>query len=177
MILYYLLHSLVISMFVGTQGYHACLYFCFLDQYLGAHEEIVLASLFCFQIDVIRNTRRLCLPFFSDWVHLCSITFPSYRSVLANVIGLSDLLQRFGWDDLSHYFLIPISYCCTLILRSCRLWSICITYTRNRSRVVFLLNFGLAYLLFLMNNGSDKPSKYWCSLYVVGITWDKLKSV
>ena len=31
---------------------------------------------------------------------------------------------------------------------------------RNRSRVVFLLNFGLASLPLLVNDGYDKPSKY-----------------
>ena len=42
---------------------------------------------------------------------------------------------------------------------------------RNISRVFFLLNSGLASLLFLVNDGSNKPIKYWLSLYVVGRTW------
>ena len=117
--LYYLLHSLVSSMLAGIRGYCACLYFSFLDQYLGKHEEIVLASLFCFQINLRRHTRRSCLPFFSYWVNLHSITFLSDRSLLANMTGVSALLQRFGWDDQSRYFLVPVSYGCTIRTRWC----------------------------------------------------------
>ena len=43
--------------------------------------------------------------------------------------------------------------------------------SRNRSRAVFLLNFVLAYLPFIVNNRSDKPSKSSRSIYVVGRTW------
>ena len=73
-------------------------------------------------------------------------------SLLAHVTGVSTLLQRFGWYDQSRYFIasnevtgdeVPVS-----------------PISQNRSRVVFLFNFGLASLLFLMNDGFDKPSKY-----------------
>ena len=47
--------------------------------------------------------------------------------------------------------------------------------SRNRSRVVLLLNFGIAYLPFLVNDRSDKPGKYWRSLYVVGRTWEEVE--
>ena len=40
------------------------------------------------------------------------------------------------------------------------------------------LNFGIYYLdLFLVNDGSDKPGKFSRSLYVVGRTINKSKSV
>ena len=42
--LYYLLHSLVSSMFVGKWGDRACLPYLFLDRSLGSHKGIVLAS-------------------------------------------------------------------------------------------------------------------------------------
>ena len=45
---------------------------------------------------------------------------------------------------------------------------------RNRFHVVFLLNFGLASLPFLVIDGSDKPSKSLLSLYVGGITWGEV---
>ena len=118
--LYYLLHSIVSSMFVGTEVNRACFYFHFLDQYPGAHEEIVLASILCFLINLCRHTRRSCLPLFSDWVNICSMTFSSDHYLLEHVTGVSALLQRFGWDDQSHYFLVPVSYCCTVSTKSCR---------------------------------------------------------
>ena len=124
-----------------------------------------------------RHRRRSCLRFCSDWFDLRSMTLSSDRSRLAHVTGVSALLQRFGWDDQSRYFLVPVRYRCTVSTRSRRWWSLFLNYTRNRSRVVFLLNFGLASLLFLVNAVSDKPSKFWRSLDVVGITWKKLKSV
>ena len=43
--------------------------------------------------------------------------------------------------------------------------------SRNWSHLVLLLNFNLASLGLLMNDGYDKPSKYSRSLYVVGKTW------
>ena len=164
-------------MFAGTRGDRDRLYFYFLDRSSREHEKIVIAFIFCFWIDLCRNTRRSCLPFFSDCVDLCSMKLLSDRSLLAHVTGVSALLQYFGWDDQSRYFLVPVSYRCTVSTRSCRWWSLYLTYTRNHSRVVLLLNFGLDSLLVLVNNGSDKPSKYFRSLYLVGRTWEKLKYV
>ena len=115
----HLLHSLVSSMFVVTRGDRACLYFSFLDRSLGAHEEIVLVSLLCFRINIRRQTRRLCLPLFSDWVDLYSMTLLSDCSLLSHVIGVSALLQHFGWDDQSRYFLVPVRYFCTISTQSC----------------------------------------------------------
>ena len=169
--LYYLLHSLISSMFVGTRGDCSCLSFSFMCQFSGVHKDIVLASLFCFPIDIRRHTSRFCLSFFSDWVYLCSMAFSSDCSLLEHVTGVSALLQRFGWDDQSCYFLVLASYHCTVSTLSRRWWSLFLTYTWNCSCLVFLLNFGLAYLPFLVNNGSDKPSKCWLSIYVVGRTW------
>ena len=157
-------------MFVVTRGDRDCLSFYFMGRYLWAHEEIVLASLFCFLIDICRHMRISCLPFFSDLVNICSMTLMSYCSLLAHVTGVSTLLQRFGWDYQYRYFLVLVSYRYTVSTWSLRWWIICLAYTQNLSCVVFLLNFGLASLLFLMNDGSDKPSKYWHSLCVVGIT-------
>ena len=147
-------------MFVGTRGDCACLSFSFVDRSSGAHEEIVLASLFCFRINLCRHTRRSCLPFFSNWVDLRSMTFLSDRYLSAHVTGVSALLQRFWWDDQYSYFRVPVSYRCNVSTRSCRWWSLCLTYTWNIYRVIFLLNFGLASLSFIQNNGPDKPSKY-----------------
>ena len=163
-------------MSVDIQGYCAWL-FSFMDWYSWAHKEIVLASLFYLQIDLCGNTRRSCLSFFYSWVNIRSTTFLSDRSLLEHMTDLSALLQRFGWDYQSCCFIVPLRYLCTVITLSCRWWSLCLTYTQNLSRVFFLLNFGLASLPFLLNNGSYKPIKYWCSLYVVKRTWDKLKSV
>ena len=137
----------------------------------------MLASLFCFLIYLCRHTRRLCLPFFPCWVDLLSMAFLYNRYLLARMTGVSALLRRFGSDDQSHYFLVTVKYHCTVITRSRRWWSICLIYTWNRSRVVFLLNFCFAYLPFLVKDGSDKPITSWCSLYIVGRTWEKLKSV
>ena len=88
---------------------------------------------------------------FCFWINLRSTALLSDCYLLEHVTGVSALLQRFGWDDQSHYFIasnkvtgdeVPVS-----------------PISQNRSRVVFLLNFGLASLLFLVNDGSDKPSK------------------
>ena len=164
-------------MFVGTRGDLTCLSFSFLYQYSWAHEEIMLASLFCFRIDLCRHTRRLWLPFFSYWFNLHYMVFLSDRSLLAHITGVSSLLQYFGWDDQSLYFIVPVSYWCTISTRSHRWWIICLTYTWNLSRVIFLLNFGLASLPLIVKDGYDKPSKCWRSLYVVGRTWDNLTSI
>ena len=50
---------------LGTRGDRTCLSFLSMDLYSWAHEEIVLAFIFCFWIDLCRHTRRFCLPFFS----------------------------------------------------------------------------------------------------------------
>ena len=146
--LYYLLHSLFRSILVGTQGYRACLSFSFMDRSLGANKDIVLASIFFFQIDICRHTRISCLLFFSYWLDICSMTFSSYfscwhmwilclplfsywvylrsmmfssdSSMLSHVTSVSTLLQRFGWDDQPRCFLVPVSYRCTVRTRSCR---------------------------------------------------------
>ena len=158
-------------MFVGTREDRACLSFSFLFRYLWAHKEIVIASIFCFPIDLCSHTRRYCLTFFSDCFSLRSMEFLSDRSLLAYGTGMSAPLQHFGCYDLSRYFIVLVRYRCTVSTRSRRWWSLCLTYTWNRSRIVFLLNFGLTYLPFLVNDGSDKPSKYWPSLYVERRTW------
>ena len=125
--LYYLPHSIVSSIFVGTRGNYACLnffgyifvgtrgdrswlYFLFLDWYLRSHGEIVLAFHFCFCIDIR------------------SMTLSSDHSLLAQVTGVSALLPHFGWDDQSHYFLVPVRYRCTVSTWSRRWWSLCLTY-------------------------------------------------
>ena len=164
-------------MFVCTQLDPAWLSISFLDRSSGAHEEIMLASIFCFWVDLHRHTRRSCLPLFSDWVNLFSTTFLSDSSLLSQMPGAYALIQRFGWDDQSRCFFVPISYHCNVNTRSCRRWSLCLTYTLNGSCVVSLLNFGLASMPFLMNDGSDKPSKCWYSLYVVGRNWENLNSI
>ena len=158
-------------MFVGTREDRACLSFSFLFRYSWSHKEVVIASIFCFPIDLRRHTRRYCLTFFSDCFGLRSMEFLSDLSLLANVNSVSVLLQRFGWDYRSRYFLVPVSYRCTVSTRSRGWWSLCLTYTWNCSRIVFLLNFGLTSLPFLVDDGSDKPSKYWRGLYIVGRTW------
>ena len=116
--LYYLLHSIVSSMFIGTRGDHDCLSFYFQDRSFGAHKEIVLASLFCFQVDLRRHTRRFCLPFFYDWFDIRYMTFLSDHSMLAHVTGVSSLLQRFSWDYQYFYFLVPVNYHCAVSTRS-----------------------------------------------------------
>ena len=83
--LYYLLHSLVSLMFVGTRGDHACPYFPFMNGSSGSHEEIVLAYLFCLRTDLHRHTKRSFLTFFSDWFNLRSMTFSSDFFLLARV--------------------------------------------------------------------------------------------
>ena len=82
--LYYLLHSLVSSMFVGTQGDYDFLYFIFWIDFQGAHKDIMLASPFCFQIDICTHTRISSLSFFSDWFNLHFIAFLSDRYLLAH---------------------------------------------------------------------------------------------
>ena len=159
---------LVRSFPVGKRLDRACLYF-------------LIGSIFVLwrsrNIVTCWHTWRLCLPLFSDWVDLRSMTFLSDCYLLSHVTGVYALLQRFGWDYQSRYFIVPVRYLCTVSTRSFRWWSLCLTYTRNRACVFFLLNFGLASLLFLVNYGSDKPNKYLRSIYAVGRTWKKLKSV
>ena len=162
-------------MFVGTRGDHARPSLHFMDRSSWANEEIVISLIFYFWIDLCRHTRRLCLPLFYVWFDLRSMALSPYRSLLAQMNGVYALLQCLGWDDQSWYFLVPVSYRCTVRARSRSWWSLCLNYTRNRSPVVFLLNFGLVSLPFLVNNGSDKPSKFWCSLYVVGINWGEVE--
>ena len=147
-------------------------FFFFLNKSLWAHKEIVLASLFCFHINlgghksrscldffsvsgsifVLRRTRQIvrcwntclaCLPFFNTLSGMISPVIFSYRWAIS-VLSAHEV----AGDEVS---VSPIS--------------------RNRSCVFFLLNFVLASLTFLVNDGSDKPSKYWRSLYVVGRTW------
>ena len=88
------------SIFWGTQKDRACLYFLFLDQSSWAHKEIVIAFLFYF------------------WIDLCLMMLLSDFSLLEHVTGVSDLLQRFGWNDHSCYFLILVSYFCTISTQS-----------------------------------------------------------
>ena len=164
-------------MFVSTRVDHDCPSFSFLGRSLWAHKEIMCAPLFCFRIDLCRHTRRSWLPLFSGCVDLHYMTFSSYRFLLAHVTGLSALLQLFGWGDQSRYFIVLVRYWCTVSTQSGRWWSLCLAYTRNHSRVIFMLKFGLVSLPFLVNNGSDKPSKSWSSLYVVGKPWENLKSI
>ena len=114
---------------------------------------------------------------FSDWVDPCSMKFLSDCYLLSHVTGVSALIQRSWWDDQPRYFLVLVSYAYTISTRSRRCWSICLTDTRNCSCFVFLLNFDLDYLTFLVKDGSDKPSIRWCSLYVVWKTWEKLNYV
>ena len=163
-------------MFVGTQGDRVCLSFSFLDQCLWEHEDIVLASLFWFRNDIRSHTRRSCFLFF-NWFDICFMPFSSDRSLLAYVTGVSSLLKRFGWDDQSRYFIVLVSYRCTFRTRSRRWCILCLTSTQNRSCVIFKLKFGLYSLPFLIKDRSDKLIKYWRSLYILGITWENLKSV
>ena len=164
-------------MFLVTQIDTACLSLSFLGLFSWSHNEILLASIFCFRVDLCRHTRILCLPFFSDWVNICYVTFSSDCSLLSHVTVMSVPIQRFGWNYRYRYFLVLISYCCTFSTRSHRWWILCPAYTWNIFRIFFLLNCGLAYLLLLLNDGSDKPSTSWRILCVVGRTWEKLKSV
>ena len=90
------------SIFVVTLGYRACLSFLFPDQSWWAQKEIVLAFIFCF------------------WIDICSTTLSSDCSLLAHVTDVSALLQHLGWDDQSCYFLVPVSYRCTVRKRSRR---------------------------------------------------------
>ena len=53
------------SISVDTRGDLAWLYLSFLERYLWAHGEIMLAILFCFRIDLRSHTKRSWLPFFS----------------------------------------------------------------------------------------------------------------
>ena len=163
-------------MFVGTKVDSTCIFSYFLDRSLWVHKNIMLACLFCFRINLCRDIRRLCLPFCSDWFDLRSMTLSSNNSLLAHVTDMFSLIKSLGQGDNSGYFFVPVRYCCTVRTQKYRWWSLCLIYTQNHSRVVFLLNFGLAYLPFLINNGYDKPSECRRSLYLVGRTWEKLKS-
>ena len=103
-------------------------YLLFFGRSSWEHEGIVLAFFFCFQINICRHTGGSCLPFFYDWFDLLYMTVYSDSYLLANVTGMSDLLQLFGWDDQSQYFIVPVIYRCTFSTRSCRWWSHCLTY-------------------------------------------------
>ena len=95
---------------MGTQEDHAWLYFLFTDQSWWAHEEIVLAFILCF------------------WIDLHFTTLSSNRSLLAHTTDVSTLLQNFGWDDKSWHLIVPVRYCCTVITQVFRWWSLCLTY-------------------------------------------------
>ena len=146
-----------------------------MDISLGENKEIVLASILCFHINLGGHMRRSCVPLLVYWVGLCFTTFLSDCSLFAHVTGVSALVQQLMWEDQSCYFLVPVSFCCTVSTRSGRWWSLCLTYTQNWSRVVSLLNFGIASLLFLVIDGYDKPSRYWRSIYVVGRIWGEVE--
>ena len=88
--------------FVGKQVDRACLYFLFMDLSLWAHEEIIIAFLFCL------------------WINISSVTLLSDCFLLAHMTDVSALLQLFGWDDQSRYFFIPVSHWCTVSTRSGR---------------------------------------------------------
>ena len=146
------------------------------DQSLWAIEYIVFSFNFCFWINLCGQTRRswfnlfsfsglifvwwryfqivpcwhmwlACLPFFFDLGDTISPTIFLYRSAIAVLSA-----HKVAGDEVT---VSPI--------------------TQNCSRVVFLVSFGLASLPFLVNDGSDKPGKYWRSIYVVGITWGEVE--
>ena len=139
----------------------------------------MLAFIFLFWIYPCGHTRRLCLPLFSVSgsifvgtrgyraclylyifrIGIRSTTLLTDRSLLAHVNGVSALLQRFGWDDQYLYFLVQVSYCCTVSTRVAGDEVSVSPILQNSSRVVLMLNFGLVSLSLLVNNRSDKPSK------------------
>ena len=164
-------------MFVGKQGFCAWFLFLFWIYLRGNTRRSCLPLFSVSELFLVGTQRRSCLPYFSYWFDLRYMTFSSDRSLLAHVTGVSTLLQQFGWDDQSCYYLVSVSYRCTVSTRSCRWWSLYLAYMPYRSRFIFLLNFGISSLLFTVNDTSDKPSKCLHSLYVVGRTWEKLKSV
>ena len=157
------------------------LLFSLLDRFqMNLNYIIILSNALSCPFNIGDPMRRSCIPFFLlfclmllDWSSFGD--FSSDISLLAHLTGVSALIQRFGWDDQYCYFIVPVSYWFTVRTQSCRWWSLCLTFTLNRSRLVVLLDFGLGSLLFLVNNGSNKPIKYWLSLYVVGITWGEVK--
>ena len=87
-ILFYLLHFLVSSIFIGTRG-----------------DRDLLSFLFPI----------LCL-----WINLSLVTLSSDFSLLEHLTGMYALLQRLGWDNQCHYYLVPVRYFCTVSTRSCR---------------------------------------------------------
>ena len=93
------------------------------------------------------------------WIDFRSKTLSSDCFLLARVTGVSDLLQRSRWDDQYRYF----SYWSAIDVLSAHEVAgdeVSVSpISRNHPRVVFLLNFGIAPLTFLVNCGSDKPSK------------------
>ena len=150
-------------------------YYMFLGLYLWAHEEFVLVFLFYFLIYSCGPTRRSCLLLFSVsgsilvlW-HSCQIFPVGTRDCLVSPssklrVGKSVLLfYRTG-----HLLL----YCQHTKLQVMKSLS---PISRNFSRVVFLLKFGLASLPFLVNDGFDKPRKKILIIYVVGRTWGEVE--
>ena len=104
-LLFWLCQSLFYDVFfrsfpVGTRGDCACLSFL-----IG----LIFVQWRSFQIVPCWHMWRLCLPFVSNYVNIHSMMFLSDSYLLSHVTIVSALLQRFGWDDQSCYFLGPVS--------------------------------------------------------------------
>ena len=75
-----------------TQEDCVCLSILILYLSWWAHEEIMIAFILCF------------------WIYPRSMTLLSDCSLLAHMTVVSILIQIFGWDDQSLYFLVPNIY-------------------------------------------------------------------
>ena len=157
----------------------------------------MLAFLFLFFIYLREQTRRSCLPFFSISGSIFVGTRGDRACLYSYFSGLIFVLQRscqivtcwHNWLACMPFFnasggmISPaiFLYRSAITVISAHEVACDEVYVspipRNRSRVVLLLNFGLDSLTFLVNDRSDKPSKSWHGLYIVGRTWKKFKSI
>ena len=132
------------------------LLFSLLDRFqMNLNYIIILSNALSCPFNIGDPMRRSCIPFFLlfclmllDWSSFGD--FSSNISLLAHLTGVSALIQRFGWDDQSRYFLVPVSYCCTVITKSCSWWSLCLNYIAKLLSCCFpCWTFALILSLFL----------------------------
>ena len=132
-------YSKILSISIATEMFTILIFppflsFSLLDQFhINLNYITILSTELSCQIDLRKQTRIYCLPLFlfsifCFYINLRLMMLFLDCSLLAHVTGVSTLLQLLRWDDQSRYFLVLVSYICTISTRSRKWWSLCITY-------------------------------------------------
>ena len=185
------------TIFIFSLFFSPFLSFSILDRFqINLNYNVILPTALSCQLNVCRHRRRSCLPLllfsgsifmgtwgYCAWLYFSFLVRSSFYDVLFRLfpVGTRDWrvlpssTLMVGWSVPLFSRTVQLSlYCQHQKLQVMK--SLFHLYLRNRSHVVLLLNSGLASLPFLVNDGYDKPSKCWRSLYVVGRTWGEVEA-